>query len=156
MRSKLFLGINGQKNVVAGLIYLVFGITIFFWSLKWTQGTATRMGPGYFPHLVGIVLCLFGIAAIAQGVLTRKPDPLPAMKLEPLLLILASVLAFGLLIERAGMIVATLACVFLACLRRALVKPLEVFIIFAALAAFNYFVFYRAFGMNMRIYPWGP
>ena len=146
--------IKAPKNFFAGVIYLVAGATFFLWAQRYNIGTATRMGPGYFPAALGLTLAAFGVAAIVQGFLAQTPNPIGSIKIEPLLLILASVVSFAFLIERTGMVVATFVCVFLACFRRALTNPLEVFLLFAALATFNYLVFALAFGMNFPIVWW--
>lgn len=142
------------SKAVAGLLFGVVGAVTFFWAQEYRTGIARQMGPGYFPSLLGIILFVLGVATIIAGVAARKPDPLPKIKLEPLLLILASVVSFGLLIDRAGMVIATLFCVVFACFRRLLAHPIEVILMFLALCTFNYIVFILALGMDIPLMRW--
>jgi hypothetical protein len=143
--------VNGHKDFGAGVIYIVSGISLFFWSQSYEIGAATRMGPGYFPALLGIILTALGLAATVKGVRATKLDPIPKRKLEPLFLILASIVCFGILISRAGLIPATFVCLFIACFRRAIAHPFEVFLMFAALSAFNALVFVYALGLPVKL-----
>ena len=59
--------INRPKDLLAGALYIAGGGTTFLWAQKYEIGTATRMGPGYFPALLGLALVVFGIAATVKA-----------------------------------------------------------------------------------------
>jgi putative tricarboxylic transport membrane protein len=142
------------KDLLAGALYVIGGATTFLWAQKYEIGTATRMGPGYFPALLGLALLLFGIAATAKGLVSKEPDPLVAHKIGPLILMTASVVSFGLLIERAGLVVATFVCLFFACFRRLRSNPLEVLLLFVGVTIFNVVVFVDFIGMQIPVFWW--
>lgn len=146
--------IMAPKSFFAGLIYMLAGSGFFLWSQSYRIGTATRMGPGYFPALLGIVLFCIGVGAVFVGLRSRKPDPIEKISIEPLVLISLAVISFGLLIKPLGLIPATAVCLFFACFRRLLVKPLEVLALFVGISAFNYLVFIYAFGLPIRPFWW--
>jgi putative tricarboxylic transport membrane protein len=146
--------INGPKEVVAGAIFAVIGTTVFFMSQQYEVGRAISMGPGYFPALCGIVLAVLGLASIVSGLRANVLDPIPKHSLEPLVLITLSIVSFGLLIERTGLIVATFVCLFFACFRRVFTHPLEVFLTFVVLTAFNIIVFVHFLQMTMPVVWW--
>ena len=146
--------IKSPKDLIAGAIFIVVGATFFIWAQQYRTGTATSMGPGYFPALLGIVLCLFGVGAVVKGVLAQTPDPLPDHKILPLIFLVAGVVSFGFLVERAGFVVASFVCLFLVCFQRWRTQPLEVFLLFVGLTTFNYLVFVYAFGMTMPMFWW--
>ena len=146
--------IKSPKDLIAGAIFIVVGTTFFFWSSRYRMGSATNMGPGYFPSLLGIVLSLFGVGAVTKGILSQTPDPLPDHKILPLIFLVAGVVSFGLLINSAGFVIASFVCLFLVCYQRWRTKPLEVFLIFVGLTTFNYLVFVYAFGMTMPVFWW--
>jgi hypothetical protein len=139
---------------VAGAIFAVAGVVFFAMSQQYDIGTATAMGPGYFPALLGICLTLLGLGSIVKGILAKHYDPIDAHSIEPLILILLSIVSFALLIERAGLVVATFVSIFLACFRRALSHPIEVFAVFLVLTTFNLIVFIYAFGMTIPVFWW--
>ena len=150
----MIAGINRPKDLLAGALYIVGGGTTFLWAQKYVIGTATQMGPGYFPALLGLVLVVLGIAATVKGLVSSQPDPLAEHKLGPLVLMTASVVSFGLLIERAGLVVATFACLFFACFRRLRTNPLEVLLLFVGVTIFNVVVFVDLIGMQMPVFWW--
>jgi hypothetical protein len=146
--------IKAPKDFLAGVIFLLVGGVFFFWSREYQMGTATRMGPGYFPALLAIVLCLFGIGAIIKGVLAKTPDPLPNHSILPLFFMVGAVFSFGLLIGRAGFVVASAVSLVLACYQRWRTAPLEIVALFVCLTLFNYTVFIYFFGMPMKVFWW--
>lgn len=146
--------IKGPKDFLAGAIFLAAGATFFLWSRDYQIGTANRMGPGYFPMLLGIALCLFGLGSIIKGLLTRTSDPLPNHKFLPLVFMVAAVVSFGLLLQRAGFVVASFVCLALVCYQRLFTKPLEVLFLFVGLMLFSYIVFIYFFEMTMPFFWW--
>ena len=146
--------VNAPKDLIAGSIYIVVGTVLFFASQNYQIGEARQMGPGYFPSLLGLLLLAFGIAAFVKGLRSKTPDPLPDHKILPLVMIVASVISFSLLIERAGLVIATFFCIGFACYQRWLTKPLEVFLIFAGITIFNVTVFVWIFGMPFKVFWW--
>lgn len=144
--------IKSPKDFFAGTIFLTAGLIIFIWSHQYEMGTATRMGPGYYPSLLGIVLGVFGLAAIIKGILAKTPEPLPQHKILPLIFLLAAVISFALLIERAGLVITSFVCISLACYQRLNKRPLEVLLIFLGLTTFNYVVFILIFSMPISLF----
>ena len=66
--------VNGPKDFAAGLIYVAMGFGLFFWSQSYEIGTAVRMGPGYFPLGLALVLLGMGLCLVVKGLLTgEKP-----------------------------------------------------------------------------------
>jgi hypothetical protein len=146
--------IRGTKSILAGLIYVAAGSAAFFGAQSYTIGTPLRMGPGFFPAMMGAILVVLGVGSVIVGLREKTPNPIVAIKLEPLILIFTGAVSFALLIERAGLVVATAALVFLSCFRRLLKNPLEVVIVFLVLATFSVLVFIHGLGMQMNAFWW--
>lgn len=142
------------KQLNSGAFFLLVAVVAFFWSQAYEMGSPTQMGPGFFPALLSIVLALIGVACIVQGLFSAQSDPVASHGLEPLLFILASIVAFGFLIDRVGLVPAIFAAVLLSCVRRAIVNPLEVLLIFVALAGFCSLVFIYLFSMPIPLFIW--
>lgn len=97
--------IAARKEFWTGVIYVVVGIGAFALARHYTLGSAARMGPGYFPTVVALLLILVGTVILARsflggGELVGRPT------WKPILLVLGSIIAFGFLIGRAGLPVA--------------------------------------------------
>lgn len=76
-------------------------------------GSALNMGPGYFPMIVGGLILLFGCLVSIQAIRSEKSELVERLNLRALVLIVAAILSFALLIERAGLIVAVSALILL-------------------------------------------
>jgi Tripartite tricarboxylate transporter TctB family len=99
--------VTDQKNFTAGSLYIALGGAVAIGSLGFSIGTAERMGPGFFPLGVGILLAVTGIVlvlgAIGRGATGSR---LGSWALKPILIVTAAVIAFGLLLEPGGLLVA--------------------------------------------------
>jgi hypothetical protein len=101
-----------NREVYAGLLFLAFGGAVLWFGREYRLGTAVDMGPGYFPALLGGLLVVLGGALVIGGVLAGGSRP-TIPRVRPLVSILAAVVAFGLLIEAAGLVAATIVAVVL-------------------------------------------
>jgi hypothetical protein len=104
------LRMAAPKDVWAGLIYIAFGGVMFWVALGYRLGTAGRMGPGYFPRVLALILVLIGIVSLVRGLIVQG-EPIGALAWKPLALISLSSVLFGLLLERLGLAVALAALV---------------------------------------------
>ena len=96
---------RNPRDFWAGLIYLVLGIGVLWIGRGYSVGTSARMGPGYFPAVLGGLLMLFGVISVARSFM-RPGEAVSAIAWKPVALVLGGTVLFGLLLERAGLIVA--------------------------------------------------
>lgn len=100
------------SDLVAGLLLVAFGLAGAWMALDLRMGTAVSMGPGYYPLLVfGAIVLLGAVVAVRgwRGEGLRAAAPL----WRPIVCITASLLAFALLIEHAGFVVAGMVSMLL-------------------------------------------
>jgi hypothetical protein len=99
-----------NRDVWAGLLFLASGAAALIIAWGYPFGTALRMGPGYFPRLLGGILVVFGAAILVRG--SRRRARIEA-GWSPRALILAplSMVLFGVLVERAGFVPALVALI---------------------------------------------
>jgi hypothetical protein len=105
------------KETLAGFFFTIIGLVAVLVSRGYSLGTALDMGPGYFPMIVGGILTIFGAIMLVGGMLRNdKSDAVVTsdIKLRPLLFVILSVVAFGALVERAGLIIALMTMVLIA------------------------------------------
>jgi hypothetical protein len=107
--------IRNSKDFLSGLMFMAFGIAALVLSGDYTIGTAARMGPGYFPRVLGILLLGLG-ALLALGGLRATSEKQPVWHWKPLFIVLCSVGAFILVGQRLGLVLASLILVFIASL----------------------------------------
>src|SRR4030095_15490574 len=92
----------GSKNALSGLLFLAVGVLSGVLSLDLPIGDRIRMGAGYVPLMLSIILSGLGLLVLARGVL-RCGAPAPGWQPRPASFVVASALVFGLTIERAGL-----------------------------------------------------
>lgn len=97
--------IRNPKDFCAGLIYLAIGLCAVVLGREFPMGTALKMGPAYFPTVLGWLLSFIGVVALARSFL-RTGTPIPRFAWKPLLLITGAALVFGLIVRGAGLVIA--------------------------------------------------
>ncbi|MBL0419030.1 tripartite tricarboxylate transporter TctB family protein [Ramlibacter sp. AW1] len=110
MRSGLRL--RNQKDFAAGVIYIVAGAAFALGALNYRIGEASRMGPGWFPFAIGILLTLVGFATLYNGL--RKSAAVERIKRphpSTIAWVLGAVVLFGLLLQPMGMVLSLLVLV---------------------------------------------
>jgi hypothetical protein len=143
-----------STDLLSGVLFLALGAFAMIYGSRYPLGTAARMGPGYYPLLASSGLVLLGVVLVVRSFVTTAAE-VGVINLRPLILILAGTLAFGLLIDRAGLIIAGLVLVFAARLADRDFRPLEVAILAVCLVAFALAIFRYGLGMPLRLWPAG-
>lgn len=101
-----------NKDFLAGLLFAFIGGVGLYVGMGYAFGSFERMGPGFFPRILSAVLIGFGIVTMARG-LRSKAKVAGKWGWFPLILLTAALIAFGWLMEHAGMIPALVALFFL-------------------------------------------
>lgn len=102
------LSVRSPRDFWAGALYAAFGVAGLVLARNYAGGSAAVMGPGYFPTVLSWLLVLIGTAAILRS-LIRNGEAVGGIAWKPLLLVLGSTMAFAVLLEPAGLIVALFA-----------------------------------------------
>jgi len=97
--------IRNPRDFWAGAIYLALAAVVIWIGRNYPQGSSARMGPGYVPMALGAILAIFGIVSIGRSFF-RPGEAISALAWRPLVLILGSVVLFGLLLDRVGVLIA--------------------------------------------------
>lgn len=101
------LRIRNQKDVAAGVLYVLFGAAFSLGALNYRVGDAARMGPGWFPFAVGVLLVLVGLATVVSGMRpAAAPETVQRPQFAALAWIIGAVVLFGLLLKPAGLVLA--------------------------------------------------
>ena len=144
--------VRSPKDLVAGLLFIAAGIAAIAIAANYTLGTAARMGPGYFPRVLGMLLIVLGAILAARSLRLPGP-PLPGWKWRPVLVTLGSVVMFGLIVNRAGLVVSTILLIVMASAASHEFRPREAVISGIALAALAVGVFVIGLKLQIGIWP---
>jgi putative tricarboxylic transport membrane protein len=100
-----------RKDFWAGVMFAATGGAALFMARNYPVGTTLRMGPGYFPIVLGALLVLFGLWFIAKGL--RSEERIEGgWSLRALIVLPLALVLFGVLVERAGFVPALAALIF--------------------------------------------
>ena len=97
--------IKSPKDFWAGLMFTGFGLLFMIGAGNYDLGSAARMGPAYFPTILGILLTVIGIISILRSFL-KSGTPIGVIAWKGLALIAASTILFGLIVRGAGLAIA--------------------------------------------------
>ncbi|MCO4888206.1 tripartite tricarboxylate transporter TctB family protein [Cupriavidus sp. WGtm5] len=104
--------IRSQKDFASGLMFILVGLGFSWVARGYSMGTAAKMGPGYFPFLLGLVLAALGAVVLLASLSPKgEQDHLARWDLKTLLWILGSVVLFGLLLKPLGMVLSVFVLV---------------------------------------------
>lgn len=99
--------VSSPKDLWSGLIYVAAGAAALWLGADYRMGSAGRMGPGYFPTVLAILLLCIGSVALVRGFLV-KGLPIGILAVKQLLFVLGSCALFGFALPRVGLPVALL------------------------------------------------
>jgi hypothetical protein len=141
-----------STDCYAGLIFICFGVLALLLARSLPMGTAMRMGPGYFPTMLGAMLALLGLIVSARGLWLGKGAIQPWF-LRPLLLVFGAVLAFAFLIDTFGLLAATLALITLSSLGGQERRLWETALLSLMLMVLAVGLFVYGLGLPFKVWP---
>jgi putative tricarboxylic transport membrane protein len=133
-------------------MFVAFGGAAMVVARDYPMGTASRMGPGYFPMVIGAMLVLLGLAVAARGFWRAGPS-LPRLPLRAVVVVLAAIVAFALLVDSAGLVVATAALIVVSRLGWWELRPREIVVLVVLLTALACGLFVWGLGLPFRVWP---
>jgi hypothetical protein len=146
--------IRNPKDFWSGLIFVLFGLAAILIGQDYAMGTAGRMGPAYFPTILGSMLAIIGLIAIVRSMLTTGAA-VDKFAVREVVLVIVATLLFGVLVRGAGLVVAVVALVLLSAYASAKFRILPSVLLAAGAAVFSVLVFIVGLGLPMPIIgPW--
>lgn len=155
--------IKSQKDFFSGLMFLGVGVAFAWGATTYTVGSGARMGPGYFPLMLGILLAILGAVIIFESLVVETEDgeKIGSWAWKPLTFIIAANLVFGLAlgglpsikVPALGMIVGIYALTFIASLAGDEFKAKEVLILATVLSILSYLAFVVLLKLQFPVWP---
>ncbi len=155
--------IQSQKDFFAGLMFTVVGGGFAAGASEYTLGSGAKMGPGYFPLILGLMLAVLGCAIAFKSMTTPTPDgdKIGAFAWKPLFFIIAANLVFGASIgglpliglKPLGLIVGIYLLTYIASHAGDEHKLKEVVVLATALAALSYVAFILLLKLQFPVWP---
>ena len=155
--------IKSQRDFFAGLMFTAIGIAFAIGANSYTVGTAARMGPGFFPMMLGIILAILGgvITFNSLVIHTEDGEKVGSLVWRPIVFILGANLAFGVLLgglpsiglPPMGLMVAIFALTVIASMAGDEFKLRDVLILAVVLSVGSYLAFIMLLKLNMPVWP---
>ncbi len=155
--------IKSQKDFFSGLMFMGIGVAFAVGATSYSVGQGARMGPGYFPLYLGVLMTLLGavITFKAMVVETMDGDKIGKWAWKPLVFIILANLVFGVLlgglpyfgVPAMGLIVAIYALTFIASMAESGWKVMPTFILATVLAVGSYAAFVLALKLQFQVWP---
>ncbi|MEY3469301.1 MAG: hypothetical protein RL203_1395 [Pseudomonadota bacterium] len=155
--------INSQIDFFSGLMFAIIGGGFAWGATSYSVGTGARMGPGYFPLLLGILLAILGAFTVFYSLVehTEDGDKVGKFVWRPIVYVLGANVAFGILlaglpslgIPAMGLIVAIFALVIIASKAGDRFNLKEVLILATVLSVGSYMAFIMLLKLQMPVWP---
>ena len=157
------MNIKSQKDFFSGLMFMSVGVAFAWGATTYNVGSGARMGPGYFPLMLGVLLGVLGavITFKALVVETIGGDLIGSWAWKPLFYIIAANLIFGVLlaglpkygIPAMGLILGIYGLVFIASAAEPGWKVKNTFILATVLAVGSYIAFVVVLKLQFPVWP---
>ncbi len=155
--------IKSQKDFYSGLLYTIVGASFAYGATSYTIGTGARMGPGYFPLLLGAILAIIGGVILFKSLVVETPtgDQVGSWAWKPLVFIIAGNLLFGVLLgglpsiklPAMGLIVAIYGTTLVVSMAGDQFKLKEVLILATVLSVMSYLAFIMLLKLQFPVWP---
>ena len=141
-------------EAIAGAAVVAFGLFVLHHATGYELGSARRMGPGYFPTLLGLATVLFGLGIIlVEGRRSRAPLP-EELALRALGAVVLAIGAFVFLIERFGLVPAVIVTVMISAFAEPRPMLLRAALLAVGLAGATALIFPVGLGLRIAILKW--
>lgn len=143
------------RDLIGGLGLTVLGLfAAWYAQTHYELGDLQRMGPGYFPLALGLILAVLGLLiAIPAGF--RRGEPI-TLAWKTLALVTSSIVVFAVLLKSLGIVLATMVSVILASMADSHTTWRARVLVAVGVAAVTWLVFIYGLGMVIPVWPWSP
>lgn len=154
---------NYRKRASSAALLIFLGLIAVYQSFDYNIGSAARMGPGYFPLMLGILLLLLAVlvfispeAAEEEAAATQEVDSQPwGQKARPWLAIVASMLLFIVIGKWGGLVPATFAMILVAALGDRKNSVRSAFFLALGVTAAAVAIFHYGLQLQFPLFTWG-
>ncbi len=146
--------IRNQKDFWSAAMFVIFGVLFIVWSHEYQFGTTQRMGPGYFPTVLGILLVFLGIlVALPTFKHDSEETHVGHIGWRGLLVILGAVILYALLLPRLGFVISMAALVILSAMASKEFTWKAALMSTVVLGFFSYMVFVKGLELQFPVWP---
>ena len=146
-----------RTDVLAGLLFIAVAVLGLWISRDYPIGTALRMGTGYVPRLLCWLLLGLGAVVLVQGLRegqgARALSSRDVSALRPAVFVTASLVIFGLSIERLGLVLSILLLIGAGAVAARGLRPIEALAAALVLIVLSWGIFIVGLGLTIPVWP---
>ena len=155
--------IKSQKDFFSGLMFMGIGVAFAWGATTYNVGNGARMGPGYFPLYLGVLMTILGAVITFKSLVVEviDGDKIGKWAWKPLFYVILANLLFGVLLAglpsfglpAMGLIVAIYALTFISSMAETGWKVKNTLILATILAVGSYIAFVMALKLQFQVWP---
>ncbi len=146
---------DARKDLLSGAVFTGFGLAFAITSTTYEVGSPLRMGPGFFPLVLGVFLVVLGVSIAVKGFIAGEGGEIGTVPWRSLGLLLAAILFFGFTVRDLGLAPALFVTVLLAGLAGRSPRLIPALVIAASLTALSVLIFVYILQLRLQLIgPW--
>jgi hypothetical protein len=133
-------------------LFGAIGVAVIVLARNYRIGTAASMGPGYFPTLLGYLLVFLGLTLAAPSLFVDG-EKIPRVHPRPVLILLLSIVVFGLILDTLGFALSVFVLALVGSLAEPDLRPRQSVVLALFLAVFSVVIFHSLLGLPLALWP---
>jgi hypothetical protein len=150
------LKIKNQRDFWSGLMFVAVGVAFAVGATSYTMGSSARPGPGYFPLILSVIMAILGAIVLFKSLTIETIDgePVGEFAWRPLLVIVGSIVFFGLALPRLGLLITVPMLILLVSTASNEFRLKGVLANAAVLTMASWAIFIAGLKLTLPLYPW--
>jgi hypothetical protein len=146
---------GSRKDLLAGATFVAFGLAFAVTASTYEVGSALRMGPGYFPVVLGGLLVVLGILIGVKGFVAGEGDEFGPIPWKAAALLVGALFFFGFTVRGLGLVPSVFVAVFLSAMAGRGVRPFPAAVIAGSLTGLSVLIFVAVLQLRLPLFgPW--
>lgn len=142
-----------NRDFLAGSLFMAAGAIFFWFTRDYSLGTGRRMGPGYFPTMLSMLLMLIGAGVLLASL--RSKEQVTGFVWRGFISVIVGTVLFGVLIRDAGILVAVAVLVLVSAAGNPQTRWPPMAGLAIGMAVFCYGIFVKVLGLPIPVLgPW--
>jgi len=146
--------VRNHHDLWSGVMFIAFGVVFMLLSRQYQLGSAAKMGPGYFPTVLGGLLAVLGLAITATAFSKNNHEAkVAAIGWRELGVVLLSVALFALCLPKLGVVASVVILIVIASMASHEFSLRESLLSSVALLILSYLVFVKGLELQFPVWP---
>lgn len=142
-----------SKDFMSGVMLLAIGLVALVIGQSYRIGTASEMGPGYFPVILAVGLIGLGAILVFNAWRAQEPEQIETGRWKAVVFPTLAMIVFALTLDRFGLVISLILLLVIGVLGSDQTRWKEIPFLLAGAIAFAVIVFVYGVGLQVRVWP---